>query len=184
MPGLSTNVQLIFPILATVVAVISLVVAVISLVVSIRANRRSARYQDFEYAPRLHVEDEDVRMATRSFPTAFHYRADLVNRGLKPVDVSRVIMDCGGADESSKREHHVVQGRFTLSPGGKREVSFDFSWEAVDDLRRRLDLTECAFLLRIRYEPPSGGVSEVQRRLGGVNGETLGFAVPDGERLK
>jgi hypothetical protein len=177
MSGSSAVIQL-------VISILAITLSVISVVISIRAHRRSARYQDFEFMPRLDLTNEDVRMASQSFPTAFHYRAELVNRGLKPVDVARVIMDCGSEGEAGKREHHVLYGRFTLPPGEKREISFEFRWKDIEDLRRKLKLSECKFFLRVRYEPPSGGVSEVQRSLGGVSGETLGFVAPGGERLK
>jgi hypothetical protein len=93
-----------------VASALAIVFSGISPVVSIRAYRLSARHQRFEFAPRLDIAHENVQMATRSFPVAFRYEAELVNQGLKPVDVSRVTMDCGSKDDPQRREHHVLLG--------------------------------------------------------------------------
>lgn len=165
------------------VSILAIVLSAVSLAISVLAYRRSARLQDFEFKARLEIADEVARMATRSFPTAFHYTASLVNRGPKPVDVLRVIMDCGSKDQVEKREHHILYGRFTLPPGDKREVFFELSWKELDDLRRKLGVADCLFFLRVRIQGPSGEATEVGRSLGGVQGEGFLGVVPGGDLL-
>jgi hypothetical protein len=174
------------PVLAIIISGISLVFTIAGFPLSIVSYCRSARFQDFDFMVRLDIDEEQekVQLKTRSFPTAFHYEADLVNRGQKPVDITRIILDCGSKDEHKQRAHFVKSSGFTLSAGDKRRISHECSWKEIDDLRRELGLTDSLFFLRVLYKTPSGTVSEVQKPLGGFQGEMGVFMAKGAERLK
>ena len=162
---------------------LAILISLIALLLSYLAYRRSGRYQEFEFRPRLEVASEKIQFSTPSFTTAFQYEATLANQGLKPVDIERVYMDYGSGDDPGKRVKHVVEGGFTLRPGESRPLSFGLSWIEVEQLKSKFGISDCKFFLRLQYRTVAGHMTEAQRSLGGHNDAGTTFMVQAGNRL-
>ena len=159
---------------ALIIAVVSLALSLVSTGIAVASFLRTRRIQSFEYAARLQLENENI--VGGSGPEAFHYSADLVNSGLKPVEVRQIWMDYGGRSDGTYYKFHV-EGLFYVPPGGKRSIRFAMSKQDYEQLLKKFDLEECVFRLRICFSNATGGTVESTRNLMGLGpGKTTIYA--------
>jgi hypothetical protein len=151
------NPTVIIPLLSLVISLASAAIAIISL-------RRSRQIQEYDYATRLQIEEEEIRAGGHGQQKAFSYSACLVNLGLKPVEIDRVYIDYGG-DTLDRSWHFNVEGNSHIPPGGKRRIEFSISEKDYQATLVKFELEECLFRLRVRYFNMTGGTVEAQRRL-------------------
>ena len=145
--------------------ILSLLIAAASLIISLISFHRTSRYQHFEYAPRLEIVDNlDLR-------TGVMYRAEIENKGMKPIGVKTVFIESGSRADSKMRLHHIVKGPFYLGPDGTEEIEFQMSQSKVEEIRQEFQVPECFFFLRVVYHTAMGNIVEVTRELGGYDEE-------------
>ena len=168
---------------------VTLALSIISLTVAILAYRRTSSYMQYEYAPRLEVADESIRLGhprsvLRSFqPNAFEYSVRLVNRSLKPIDIERIRMDYGDRGDPTKRFKHLLDGRLSLVPGGSHPIEFSLSWNDVDRAKQQFATERLGLFLSIEYMTPQGKRVEAQHEIAGWDHMTPIFMAPFGSRI-
>jgi len=159
---------------ALIIAIISLALSVISTGIAVASFLRTRKFQAYEYATRLQLESENIQGG--SGPEAFRYSADIVNLGIKPVEVREVCVDYGGQREGSFYKFHV-EGLFYLSPNGKRNIGFSLSKDRYEEVLSKFGLEQCLFRLRVCFINATGSTVEATRNLMGLgNGTTTIYA--------
>ncbi len=161
--------------------VVSLALSLISTAIALASFRRSRRLQDFEYAPRLQLEAEQVR-GGYSLKDVFHYSAELVNHGLKPVEIDAIYLDYGGKDLADSLHLHV-EGNAHLPPNGRRAIECRRSKGDYEEVVARFGLKNCLFRLRVRYFNSTGGLVETERRLMSIGSDGIGLYAQRGDAL-
>ena len=130
------------------------------------------KYQDYEFATRLQILDEQIHEGSSSIKDrpALSYQARIQNRGMKSVKVDRVYIDYGDESDSSKRMKYVIEGEVFLSPGQILEVKKEITWTDVEEMKKRFNINQCIFFLRVVYHSPDGQIRETTRPLCGFDG--------------
>ena len=149
----------------------SLAVSVLALIVSFLAWRNARKAtalavgaQEYDYAIRLQVRDEQNIDHGSAGPDVFTYSAKLVNGGMKPVRIERIYIDYGDK-AMDKSVHHVIDGVSDIPPNGEREINFKLSRSDYQKTLGRFAINSCFVRLRVRYRNVSGGIVEAERPL-------------------
>lgn len=159
-----------------VISSVALLLSLVSTLIGVASFRRSRRVQEFDYATRLQIEQEEVRAGGRRPEDAFSYSAQLLNSGQKPVKIDCVYIDYGGNTLETSM-HFLVKGDCHLSPTSKLPIEFLLSQADYRAALAKFDLGECLFRLRVRYRNMTGGVVETQRMLMAIGpGSTTVYA--------
>jgi hypothetical protein len=77
-------------------------------------------------------------------------------------------MDYGDGINKTKQ---LIEGGFYLSPGQKRQISVSVSRENIDYTKRRYNINDIIFSLRVVINRPSGKKIEKVRSFGGFIGQ-------------
>ena len=165
---------------AIVIAIISLVLSVISTSIAVVSFRRTRTFQSYDYAPRLQLDNETIRGG--SGPEAFYYSAELVNAGMKPVEVRAIYIDYGGESEGTYYKFHV-EGLFHLPPNGRRNIYFSMSRQDYEGMLGKFNLEQCIFRLRVCFSNTTGGLVETTRKLMGLGPATTTAYAQRGDAL-
>jgi hypothetical protein len=147
-----------------IISLVALIISLVSTAIAVVSFRRSRQIQEYDYATRLQIEEEEIRAGGPGPEDALSYSAQLVNFGLKPVEIDRVYIDYGG-DTLDTSWHFHVEGNSHMSPGGKRRINFSLSGNDYQATLAKFDLKRCLFRLRVWYFNMTGGIVEAQRRL-------------------
>jgi hypothetical protein len=147
-----------------IISLVALIISLVSTGIAVVSLRRSRQIQEYDYATRLQIEEEEIRALGPGPEDVFSYSAQLVNFGLKPVEIDRVYVDYGG-DTLDTSWHFHVEGNSHMAPGGKRRINFSLSENDYQAALAKFDLERCLFRLRVRYFNMTGGIVEAQRRL-------------------
>lgn len=145
-----------------IIALVSLALSLISTCIAVVSFLRTRQVQNYDYATRLQLEDEDIQGNGQE--DVFRYSANLVNLGIKPIQVDHIYVDYGGESDSSYSKFHV-EGRFHLPPSGKRTIRFSLSRGDYEEVLKRFSLEQCLFRLRVCFLNTTGGTVETTRRL-------------------
>src|SRR2546422_8090953 len=79
-----------------IISIVSLVVSLISTAIAVLSFRRTRHVQEYDYSARVQIDNEKIITGGPGKGDAFTYSADLVNVGVKPVEIDRVYADYGG----------------------------------------------------------------------------------------
>ena len=169
-------------ILNTVTSIIALVIALTSAAIAVASFRRSGQVQEYDYATRLQIEQEEIREDGLRSENAFSYSAQLVNSGQKPVEVDCIYIDYGGNTLGTSYHFHV-DGHSHIAPSDKRPIKFSLSKKDYRATLAKFDLGECLFRLRVRYFNITGGIVESQRILVGIGPGSTTHYVQRGDAL-
>jgi hypothetical protein len=167
---------------AVIISLVALIISLVSTAISVVSFRRSRQIQEYDYATRLQIEEEEIRAGGPGPEDAFGYSAQLVNFGLKPVEIDRVYVDYGG-DTLDTSWHFHVEGNSHMSPGGRRRINFSLSENDYQATLAKFDLKRCLFRLRVRYFNMTGGIVETQRRLIAIGPGGTTFYAQRGDAL-
>jgi hypothetical protein len=150
--------------------VLSLIISIGSIILAYVSLNRTKVFQEHEYAPRLQLINEEVVAGSQRLPDrpALAYSADIENRGLKPVEIAGIWLDYGAKDDIQKRMKYLVAGPMYLSAGHKHAIQKAVSLSEIDEMKRRYDIEEAMFFLRVIYQVPNGKREESIRQLGGL----------------
>jgi hypothetical protein len=155
--------------------------SLISIVIAYLSFKRTKVFQEYEYAPRLQLNDELSHFGSRSLqdiPT-ITYSAEIENRGSKPVEVESIYLDYGARYEPDKRMKYSVEGQMYLSPSQKHNINVTVDWSQVQEMKERFNINQAMFFLRVSFYRPNGNLEESIRSLGGFDGTTtVGVAQP------
>ncbi len=165
-----------------VISLVSLIISMISTAIAVASFRRNRQIQEYDYATRLQIEQEEIWAGGQGTGDVFSYSAELVNFGLKPVEIDSLYIDYGG-DTMDRAWHFVVEGYSHISPGGKRRIDFSLSEEDYQATLAKFGLQQCLFQLRVRYFNMTGGIVEVQRRLIAIEPNSIMSYVVRGDAL-
>ena len=146
------------------ISIVALSLSLVSTIVAAASFRRSRQAQEFDYATRLQVENEEVRGGGHRPEDVFSYSAQLVNHGLKPIKIDCVYVDYGGNTLESSFKH-LVHGSSHIAPDGNLPVRFSLSQKKYRAALEEFSLAECVFRLRVRYVNMTGGVVQTERTL-------------------
>ena len=152
----------------------ALLISLISIVLAYVSFKRTKIFQEYEYAPRLQLNDELAHFGSPSLPDrpAITYRAEIENRGSKPVEIESIHLDYGARDDSDQRMRYSVAGEMYLSPGQKHEINVTVDWSQVEEMKERFNINQAMFFLRVSFYRPNGNLEESVRSLGGYDGTT------------
>jgi hypothetical protein len=117
----------------------ALLISLISIVLAYVSFKRTKIFQEYEYAPRLQLNEELPEFSSQSLVhrPAIRYTAEIENRGSKPVEIESIYLDYGHRDDSSKRMRYSVAGEMYLSPGQKYDLEVERSWEDIAEVKER-----------------------------------------------
>jgi hypothetical protein len=164
---------------------ISIIISLISLWLAWRSYNRTKVFQEYEYAPRLQITEREQIFGSQSHRAtpAFRYAASIANRGHKAIELTRIYLDYGDADDPEKRMKRVVEGEMYVSSGDSHEIEVNVPWPDIEAMKDRFNIDQAMFFLRVSYKQPNGTVMETTRPLGGFDGETMVAVVTRGDRL-
>jgi hypothetical protein len=174
----------------------AIVISIASLIFAIKSYRRAGKYQAFDYSARLELVDEIVELPYKSegkftilstgsgtkdgdfvtltkVPYSFEYRADLVNKGQKPVTVNSIFLDYGSSANGERRVRLSLEGRFFLRPGDPHRIEKILTSGDIEKARKEFDLDECCFYLRVSYTTADKKEISSLRSLGGFSPGTV-----------
>jgi hypothetical protein len=154
---------------SNILATIAIFVSIISLFIAIKSYQSTEKFQDYEFAPRLQILDEQAIEGSPLMKDrpALSYQAKIQNRGMKSVKLDRVYIDYGDESDPSKRIKYVVEGEVFLSPGQIHELKKDITWADVEEMKKRFNINQCIFFLRVAYHSPDGQIRDTTRPLCG-----------------
>jgi hypothetical protein len=147
-----------------------LVLSVLSFYVSLLAFRRTSKYQDFEYMPRLQVSRSSTVHFGSNIDPRFDFDGSLENKGPKPIRIRELLMDVGHPKDRKKQHHYVIAEDFFIAAGDEWPIEFHKTAGEMQDARKKLDSAECTFSLRVSHEDSSGKLIEGRYPLGGFGG--------------
>lgn len=148
---------------AGLVSLLAFVVSLLAWRTSRRATDIAARAEEYDYAIRLQVRDEQSQVLNGP-EDMFRYSAKLINGGLKPVRIDRVFVDYGG-DTRETSWHAEIDGLSDVPPGGDRPVNFRLRKNDYESTLSKFGLEKCFVRLRVRYFNLAGAVEEAERPL-------------------
>jgi hypothetical protein len=154
------------------------IVSLVSIWIAYKSFQRTKVFQEYEYAPRLQLnEEEGVAFASQTLVhlPAIRYKADIENRGSKPVEIASIYLDYGARDDPDKRMKYSVAGKMYLSAGQKYEIDVQRSWNDIADMKERFNIDQAMFFLRVSFYRPNGNLEESVRSLGGYDDSTTVF---------
>ena len=157
-----------------IISIVSLVVSLISTAIAVLSFRRTRHAQEYDYSARVQIDNEKIITGGPGKGDAFTYSADLVNVGVKPVEIDRVYVDYGGETLDTSWHFHV-EGACHIPPSGKRQIKFRLSEEDYQAAMAKFELKECLLRLRVRYLSVSGGVVERERCLIAIGPDNTTF---------
>ena len=163
--------------------IISFVIDKILAALGFFRHRRVKKYQDFEYAIRLQIQDEKPIISSRLSQSAFQYTAKIINSGTKPTEIDRIYIDCGSDNDPKKRFKYVVTGKFYLSPGDHREIKFNLTRSELEDAMRKFEIRQCMFSFCVSYRKATGDIAQAERYLGSCGKKGIIFGVYHGSVL-
>jgi hypothetical protein len=166
----------------TIIPLVSLIISLLSAAIAVASFRRSRQIQEYDYATRLQIEQEQIHAGGPRPEDAFSYSAQLVNVGLKPVEIDNIYIDYGG-DTLETSWHFNVEGNSHISPSGRRRVEFSLSEKDYHATLAKFALQECLFQLRVRYFNVTGGIVEAQRKLVAIGPGGRTFYAQRGDAL-
>jgi len=128
--------------------------------------------QEYESVPRLQIIDEKIFPGNPSAPgkTAFSYKAKVLNKGTKTVNISAIHLDYGDDSDPSQRMKFFVDGQMFLNPKQTYEFVKAITWSDVEEMKKNYDFNSCTFFLRITYVTPSGDMNDSTHALYGFDG--------------
>lgn len=167
------------------IPIVALFISLASFAISVASYRRSGALQDFDYAARMQVVDEQIGSSSPSLKDrpAFSYAAAIENRGAKPVKISDIYLDYGHKENERKRIKFHLEGETYLPPGAKHAVAKSVSWEDVNSLKEKFGIGECFFFLRIVFIDAKSRKRETARILSGFDGDTTVMFAQRGDVL-
>src|SRR2546426_12744514 len=113
-----------------IISIVSLVVSLISTAIAVLSFRRTRHAQEYDYSARVQIDNEKIITGGPGKGDAFTYSADLVNVGVKPVEIDRVYVDYGGEELDTSWPCYFVGG-WHISPSGERTHKFVLFDEAI-----------------------------------------------------
>ena len=140
-------------------SVLAFIVSILAWWTARKAAAVAARTAKYDYTVRLQIRDEIIEAGMQ-----FAYSAKLVNAGLKPVRIDRVIVDYGG-QELEKCWHAVIDGRSDIPPAGERPLNFSLSRSGYEEALSKFAITTCFVRLRVRYLSVNDEITEAERHL-------------------
>lgn len=158
-----------------ILTIISLFIAAGLAVLAFVQHQRLIKYQDFEYAIRLQLQDENISFSSIASQSAFRYTSKIVNSGTKTTEIDNVYIDYGSDDDPEKRFKHIVEGKFYLRPDDHREIEFNLTHSELEDTMQKFELRQCLFSLRVVYHEVTGKITQSARHLGNFGGEGIIF---------
>jgi len=126
------------------------------------------------------IEGEEIR--GRRTGEVFSYSAELVNLGIKPVEIDRIYIDYGG-DRLEASWHFHVEGNSRIPPGGRLRIDFSLTEKDYQATLAKFGLQQCLFRLRVRYFNIAGGTVEAQRKLMAIGPGEITFYAQRGDAL-
>ena len=167
------------------IPIAAIIVSLISLLISFASYRRSKIFQDYEYAPRLQIVNEEVVGGSPSLPDrpAICYKAEIENRGSKPVKIDSIYLDYGDRNDANKRMKCHIEGEIFISPGKSHLVSKEIAWKSVEEMKKRFNINQCHFFFRIVYHLANNEIQETSRALFGFDGVSTIINVQKGDCL-
>ncbi len=150
------------------IAISSTIISVIALIIAIASYLRTKKFQDYEYSPRLQILNEHLTYGCPSLKDipVISYRAEIENRGLKPVKVDSLYLDYGDKVDSNKRMKRHIHGELFLSSGQRHGFDIEITWAAVEQMKKHFNVSQCFFFFRVVYHTPDGSIQENTRSLG------------------
>jgi hypothetical protein len=159
-------------------------ISLLSIGLAYASYKRTKVFQEYEYAPRLQLNEEEMVLSDRELNRpAIRYSAEIENSGSKPVEIESIHLDYGAGDNSEQRMRYVVMGEMYLSPGQKHDLEVERSWEDVEEMKERYNINQAMFFLRVSFYRPNGNLEESVRSLGGYDGSTTVFVPQRSTRL-
>lgn len=150
------------------IAIASFIILVIISIVTIVNYFRTKRFQDYDYSTRLQILDEQLTCGSPSLKDipALSYQAKIKNCGLKTIKIDHLYMDYGDKIDSNKRMKRHIDGEQYLSPEKWHEFGIEISWVDVEQMKKRFNINQCFFFIRVAYHTPDGSIQENIRSLG------------------
>src|SRR2546426_10383633 len=130
-----------------IISIVSLVVSLISTAIAVLSFRRTRHAQEYDPSARVQIDNEKIITGGPGKGDAFTYSADLVNVGVKPVEIDRVYVDYGGETLDTSWHFHV-EGACHIPPSGKRQIKICLSEEDYEGAK--VGLQEGLLRLRVR----------------------------------
>jgi len=152
----------------------ALLVSLVSIGLAYISFRRTKIFQEYEYAPRLQLNEEGTELSSQSLVNtpAIRYTAEIENRGSKPVQIKSIYLDYGARDDAEKRMKYSVAGEMYLNTGQKYELEVERSWTDIAEMKERFSINQAMFFLRVSFYRPNGNLEESIRSLGGYDDST------------
>ena len=110
---------------------------------------------------------DDVDMNKGDEHLLLKYRADLVNKGSRPVLINEILGQCGSKSNSKQRMGKVLKNRFYLNPGDETNISFDYSETEVQEIVSKFKIQEYSWFLLVSYQSAENKRVDTTRNLGG-----------------
>lgn len=168
---------------SNVVELITLLIAGAALALSWVAFYRTNKFREFEYEQRIQVTNEHTSGSTSDHDTTFAYRANLDNRGLKPVKINSIWIDYGHETLQEQRYKYHERGHFYLRPGDSEQIVFRLSDDDFNATLLKFEIEKCHFFLRIESEGVDKKTFTKVRALGGIGKDSATLVVHGGEIL-
>ena len=145
---------------SAVVAILALVVSITSMFIAAASFRRTSRFQDADYVPRINAEhgafywplgqDKDI---------AVRITFSLQNAGQKPVTVERVSFRIGDEKDQTRYHTHGISSypRQALPQGQKSaQEQIDILWDEIESAAKVFNIHLVAVFLSVRYLSATG----------------------------
>lgn len=165
------------------IPVFSLIISFIALGVAIISYCKTKMFQDYEFAPRLQIVDEEFCQGTPSLVDrpAFSYQAKITNRGSKTVKIDSLYLDYGDRSDKNKRMKCHIGGETFLSPKQSHPFSSTISWNDVEKMKKKFNINQYYSYIRIAYYTANNDLQETTRALSGFDGSTIIFTAQKGD---
>ncbi len=123
------------------------------------------RQEKFDYAVRLQLMNQHVTHNPQQLPEAvFTYKATLQNKGLKPVEISRIDFACGKLFDLRKSEIKTqIVRRFLKPDDSGLDLRFEISGKEILEIERKHGINQCAIYMVIKYKNALG--TEIEREI-------------------
>jgi len=163
----------------------ALFISLASIILALVSFQRTRIFQDYEYATRLQMSDEELTFGTKTLSNlpALSYTAAIENRGTKPVKIRSIHLDYGDKSVSEKRMKRGIEGEIYLSSGQRHKLEVNISWQDIEQMKARFEIDQAMFSLRVSYHDLKGQIREATRNYGGFDGATCVSVVNRGDAL-
>jgi hypothetical protein len=165
--------------------IISLLISIVSMIIAYISLKRTKIFQEYEYIPRLQITDEQIMYGTEELPNipALSYSSKIENRGAKPVKIDTVYLDYGENADPKKRMKYSVEGEIYLAAGQEHNIERNITWHQVEEMKKRYNINQAMFFLRVSYHKPGNKIKESLCALGGFDGRSRVKVVRRGDTL-